>query len=179
MGNSKKSKKAAKELIENEVETFDTVEETEFDTVVDTDFEDETLVEDEADDAVEIDENGKIVLPGPLKTVKAEAKKKEKVVKEKKEKVVKPFEGFNSKIFSNDLSVLSDLSVLLTVVHDTLLNENIESDFKISTFKNEFRISLRDLSALEFVEKMSEDDKHVITDMNAVVKPKFISLKIA
>lgn len=165
---SKKSKTSKTVIVDND-NLLDTIES---DVVVA-----DEIVEHETEQTMEIDENGKIVLPGPLKGL---AKSKPAEKKPKVEKAPKVFKGFTSDIFSEGLDDINNAVILLDIISDVMSRENIDMPYKISTYKNELRFSLLNMTSNELIEKFNEDELAAFNDTGAKnPKSEFISLRIS
>ena len=114
------------------------------------------------DQGLKVTADGRIILPGSLsdKEAKVKAPKAPKTPaapKEKKAPVLKEFKGISSKIFSTG-DTIDNVIDGLTLIKSTMESANIDSPYKISTYKNELRVAFDSIKGAEFIGKMDQAD---------------------
>lgn len=121
---------------------------------------------------------GVIELPG---TAKVKAPKAEKAPKVAKVPVVKPFKGITSKIASSGTDTLTEIIDGLTIIRDTMTENDITSAYKVSTYKDELRIAFADIKAGELLPMMTSDQLNEFNLLGYFVPEKkdIFALKIA
>lgn len=147
----------------------------------------ENMLERAKAEGLKVTKEGKIVLPGALKsrpavikakkTTKAAPKaKKEKVVKEKIVKEAKP--RISSDIFSTG-STMNNLSEGLSIMASVLAVAGVKN-YKMSTYKNEFRIVFDNVTGAELIGHLTKNQAGELNSLGftAPDKKDFLSITI-
>lgn len=113
---------------------------------------------------------GVIELPGTAKVKTPKAPKAEKAPKAVKEP--KPFKGITSKIASSGVDTLSDIIDGLTIIRDVMTSKDIQSAYKVSTYKDELRVAFNDIKAGELLPMMTPEQLADFTNSGFFVPEK-------